>query len=96
MCLSCSLQRCSISLTKVFADTSASQRRSSGPGDTSSLKQQVTQSVTSMVSSHPSVFAPLDLIFVGQSNVSTCSDITNTLVGISGETVPEGGNLCIY
>ncbi len=22
--------------------------------------------------------------------------ITNTLVGISGETVPEGGNLCIY
>ncbi len=25
-----------------------------------------------------------------------CSDITNTLVGISGETVPEGGNLCIY
>ncbi len=26
----------------------------------------------------------------------TCSDITNTLVGISGETVPEGGNLHIY
>ncbi len=26
----------------------------------------------------------------------TCSDITNTQVGISGETVPEGGNLCIY
>ncbi len=25
-----------------------------------------------------------------------CSDITNTLVGISGETVPEGGNLYIY
>ena len=25
-----------------------------------------------------------------------CSDITNTQVGISGETVPEGGNLCIY
>ena len=25
-----------------------------------------------------------------------CSDITNTLVGISGETVPEGGNLRIY
>ncbi len=25
-----------------------------------------------------------------------CSDITNTLVGITGETVPEGGNLCIY
>ncbi len=25
-----------------------------------------------------------------------CSDITNALVGISGETVPEGGNLCIY
>ncbi len=25
-----------------------------------------------------------------------CSDITNTLVGISGETVPEGGYLCIY
>ena len=27
---------------------------------------------------------------------SYCSDITNTLVGISGETVPEGGNLYIY
>ncbi len=26
----------------------------------------------------------------------TCSDITNALVGISGETVPEGGNLRIY
>ncbi len=25
-----------------------------------------------------------------------CGDITNTLVGISGETVPEGGNLRIY
>ncbi len=25
-----------------------------------------------------------------------CSDITNTLVGISGETVPKGGNLHIY
>ncbi len=25
-----------------------------------------------------------------------CGDITNTLVGISGETVPKGGNLCIY
>ncbi len=25
-----------------------------------------------------------------------CSDITNTQVGISGETVPEGGNLHIY
>ncbi len=25
-----------------------------------------------------------------------CSDITNTLVGISGETVPEGWNPCIY
>ncbi len=25
-----------------------------------------------------------------------CGDITNTLVGISGETVPEGGNLHIY
>ncbi len=25
-----------------------------------------------------------------------CSDITNTLIGISGETVPEGGNLHIY
>ncbi len=25
-----------------------------------------------------------------------CSDITNTLVSISGETVPEGGNLHIY
>ncbi len=25
-----------------------------------------------------------------------CSDITNTLVGISSETVPGGGNLCIY
>ncbi len=28
--------------------------------------------------------------------VVCCSDITNTLVGISGETVPEGGNLRIY
>ncbi len=28
--------------------------------------------------------------------VLACSDITNTQVGISGETVPEGGNLCIY
>ncbi len=27
---------------------------------------------------------------------NTCSDITNTQVGISGETVPKGGNLCIY
>ncbi len=27
---------------------------------------------------------------------SQCSDITNMLVGISGETVPKGGNLCIY
>ncbi len=25
-----------------------------------------------------------------------CSDITNTQVGISGETVPEGGNLHMY
>ncbi len=25
-----------------------------------------------------------------------CSDITNKQVGISGETVPEAGNLCIY
>ncbi len=28
--------------------------------------------------------------------VMHCSDITNTLVGISGETVPEGRNLRIY
>ena len=28
--------------------------------------------------------------------VEQCSDITNTLVGISGETLPEGGNLRIY
>ncbi len=25
-----------------------------------------------------------------------CSDTTNTLVGIPGETVPKGRNLCIY
>ncbi len=31
-----------------------------------------------------------------EPNRAYCSDITNTLVGISGETVPEGGNLCIY
>ncbi len=29
-------------------------------------------------------------------SVTLCSDITNTLVGISGETVPKGGNLHIY
>ncbi len=28
--------------------------------------------------------------------MNACSDITNTLVGISEETVPEGGNLRIY
>ncbi len=28
--------------------------------------------------------------------LSLCSDITNTLVGISGETVSEGRNLRIY
>ncbi len=32
----------------------------------------------------------------GQIFIFECSDITNTLVGISGETVPEGRNLCIY
>ncbi len=30
------------------------------------------------------------------NSLALCSDITNTLVGISGETVPEGGNLRIY
>ncbi len=29
-------------------------------------------------------------------HLKMCSDITNTQVGISGETVPEGGNLHIY
>ncbi len=33
---------------------------------------------------------------IGQHKRRLCSDITNTQVGISGETVPEGGNLRIY
>ncbi len=33
---------------------------------------------------------------LGRYSPLPCSDITNTLVGISGETVPEGGNLRIY
>ena len=33
---------------------------------------------------------------VNCSDITYCSDITNTLVGISGETVPEGRNLRIY
>ncbi len=31
-----------------------------------------------------------------RGNRTCCSDITNALVGISGETAPEGGNLRIY
>ncbi len=36
--------------------------------------------------------------FVSAAVISqiTCSDITNMLVGISRETDPGGGNLCIY
>ncbi len=33
---------------------------------------------------------------MGAGWYALCSDITSTLVGISGETVPEGGNLRIY
>ncbi len=33
---------------------------------------------------------------VGRVLKVDCSDITNTLVGISGETAPNGGNLRIY
>ncbi len=35
-------------------------------------------------------------MFEQHALISRCSDITNTLVGISGETVPGGRNLRIY
>ncbi len=37
--------------------------------------------------------SPKGVVF---ENLTKCSDITNTLVGISGETVPQGRNLRIY
>ncbi len=45
------------------------------------------------------VLIPFNLhsrIMVSLDDREKCSDITNTLVGISGETVPEGENLRIY
>ncbi len=59
------------------------------PGETSHMKDFWRKSCTvshAILTRDPHEFEPTLM----------CSDITNTLVGISGETVPEGGNLCIY
>ncbi len=50
-----------------------------------------------MDAAFPDSFFPESVKLTGfPSRQTYCSDITNTLVGISGETVPEGGNLRIY
>ena len=45
---------------------------------------------------HPVVLLICDMIDRLACVEVSCSDITNTLVGISGETAPDGGNLRIY